>query len=172
MKNKKMFIPAIILVVAILVISVYSVVSSIAKKPTITEGEFPFSITYELDGEKVTINDVYKVRYDGNAGYADTKTRTYVGEIGNMGEGNTVYTLKKNENGRIELCTNFYSDYMTLFCFYQDYLFVSARYSSAYKEAVAPSEIAVTTCLKAFVLISPMAKTPGRFVLVDSSATM
>lgn len=112
MKNKKMFIPAIILVVAILVISVYSVVSSIAKKPTITEGEFPFSITYELDGEKVTINDVYKVRYDGNAGYADTKTRTYVGEIGNMGEGNTVYTLKKNENGRIELCTNFYSDYM------------------------------------------------------------
>ena len=112
MKSKKLFLPIIILVVAILAISVYSVVSSIAKKPTVTEGEFPFSITYELDGKKVTVNDVYKVRYNGNGGYADTKTRTYVGEIGNMGEGNTVYTLKKDANGRIELCTNFYADYM------------------------------------------------------------
>lgn len=112
MKSKKLFLPAIILVLAILAISAYSVVSSIAKKPTVTEGEFPFSITYELDGKKVTINDVYKVRYVGNGGYADTKTRTYVGEIGNMGEGNTVYVLKKSENSRIELCTNFYDNYM------------------------------------------------------------
>ena len=40
MKNKKLFLPAMILAAAILVIAVYSVVSSIAQKPAITEGEF------------------------------------------------------------------------------------------------------------------------------------
>ena len=110
MKTKKLY--ALILAVAVLAIAVYSVVSSIAKKPTVTEGEFPFSITYELDGENVTINDVYKARYVGNGGYADTKSRIYVGEIGNMGEGNTYYTLKKDANSRIELNTQFYADYL------------------------------------------------------------
>ena len=62
MKNKKLLLPVIILVVAILAIAVYSVCSSIAKKPTVTEGEFPFTITYELDGNEVTISDVYKAR--------------------------------------------------------------------------------------------------------------
>ena len=97
MKTKKLFVS--ILAVAVLAIAVYSVVSSIAQKPTVTEGEFPFSITYELDGESVTISDVYKARYVRNGGYADTKSRIYVGEIGNMGEGNTYYTLKQDENG-------------------------------------------------------------------------
>ena len=60
MKSKKLLLPAIILAVAILASAVYSVVSSIAFKPTVTEGEFPFSITYELDGERVTIEDVYE----------------------------------------------------------------------------------------------------------------
>ena len=112
MKNKKLFLPAIILAVAILAIVVYSVVSSLAFKPTVTEGEFPFSITYELDGETVTINEVYKARYVRNDGYADTKSRVYVGEIGNLGEGNTVYTLKKDENTRVELWTKLYPDYL------------------------------------------------------------
>ncbi len=112
MGNKKLFLPAIILVVAILAIVVYSFVSSLAFKPTVTEGEFPFSITYELDGETVTINEVYKARYVRNDGYADTKSRVYVGEIGNLGEGNTVYTLKKDENTRVELWTKLYPDYL------------------------------------------------------------
>ena len=112
MKNKKLFLPAIILAVAILAIAVYSVVSSIAKKPVVTEGEFPFSITYELNGETITIDEVYKARYVRNDGYADTKSRVYAGEIGNLGEGNTVYTLKKDENTRVELWTHFYPDYL------------------------------------------------------------
>ena len=112
MKNKKLFLPAIVLVAAILTTAAYSIVVSIAKKPTITEAEFPFKITYELDGKQVTINDVYKVRYTGNDGYSDTKTRIYVGEISDLGEGNTVYNLKKDGNTRIELWTHFYPDYL------------------------------------------------------------
>ena len=112
MKDKKLFLPAIILAAAILVTAVYSVISSIAFKPTVTEGEFPFSITYQLDGETVTIDEVYKARYVRNDGYADTKSRVYAGEIGNMGEGNTVYTLKQDANSRIELWTRLYPDYL------------------------------------------------------------
>ena len=112
MKNKKLFLPAIILAAAILGIVVYSIVSSLAFKPTVTEGEFPFSITYELDGETVTINDVYNARYVRNDGYADTKSRVYVGEVGDSGIDNTIYTLKKDENTRIELWAYLYPDYL------------------------------------------------------------
>ena len=112
MKQKKLFLPSIILAVAILAIVVYSFISSIAFKPAVTEGEFPFSITYELDGERFTIEDVYKVNYVRNDGYADTKSRVYVGETGDSGENKTLYTLKKDENTRVELWTHFYADYL------------------------------------------------------------
>ncbi|MBR2938165.1 MAG: hypothetical protein IKB80_06730 [Oscillospiraceae bacterium] len=112
MKNKKLFLPTIILVVAILAIAAYSIISSIAKKPTVTEGEFPFSITYELNGERVTIEDVYKVHYVRNDGYADTKSRVYAGELKSSGEDDTLYTLKKDENTRVELWSHFYADYL------------------------------------------------------------
>ena len=112
MKNKKLSLHAIILGVAVLAIVAYSILSSIAFKPTVTEGEFPFSITYELDGKTVTINEVYKARYDRNDGYADTKTRVYVGGVGDSEDGSISYVLKREGNTRIELYTNLYPDYL------------------------------------------------------------
>ena len=109
MKNKKLFLPSIILVIAIVLTMISVIIAGIALKPKVTESEFPFSITYELDGETVTINDVYKVRYDEDKQY---KQRMYVGEIGDMGESNTIYTLKTEETGRIELWTHFHPDYL------------------------------------------------------------
>ena len=112
MKNKKLLPAVIILIAAVLAMAAYAIISGIAKKPTVTEGAFPFSITYELNGETITISDIYRVRYDRNDGYADTKSRVYIGEIGDMGEGNTCYTILKDANGRLELYTKFYPDYM------------------------------------------------------------
>lgn len=112
MKSKKLWLPTVILAAAVLLTVVYSLVTSIAIKPLVTEYEFPFSITYELHGETVTIDDVYAVRYDRNGGYADSKTRIYVGQIGDMSEDTTDYILEKDTSGRIELMTNFYPDYM------------------------------------------------------------
>lgn len=109
MKRYKLFLPTIILVAAIMLTVISAFIAGIALKPTVTESEFPFSITYELDGETVTINDVYKARYKENKKY---KYRTYIGEIGNLGEDNTIYTLKTGETGRIELWTHFYPDYL------------------------------------------------------------
>ena len=109
MKNKKLFLPAVILAAAIVLTMIFAVVSGVALKPKVTESEFPFSITYEFDGETVTINAVYKAYYTKDLTY---KQRMYDGEIGNMGENNTIYTLKKEDTGRIELWTHFYPDYL------------------------------------------------------------
>ena len=112
MKNKKLFLPAIILVVAILAITVYSVVVSIALKPTVTEGEFPFSITYELDGKTVTIDDVYKVNYVPNDADDNHKGRVYEGKRLSLDESDTNIILKQDENTRIELWTYLSPDYL------------------------------------------------------------
>ena len=109
MKKGKLFLPTIILVSAIVVTMVSVFIAGISLKPVVTESEFPFSITYELDGETVTIDDVYKVHYDADEAY---KYRMYVGEIQNKKEDNAYYILKTEENGRIELWTHFYADYL------------------------------------------------------------
>ena len=109
MRSKRLFLPTIILIAALVMTMVSVLIAGIALKPEITESEFPFSITYELDGETITINDVYKVRYEEDKTY---KHRMYVGEICDKEEDNTYYTLKKEETGRMELWTHFYADYL------------------------------------------------------------
>ena len=109
MKKGKLFLPTIILVSAVVITMVSVIIAGISLKPVVTESEFPFSITYELDGETVTINDVYKVHYDDDEAY---KYRVYDGKIAGKEEDNSYYVLKKEENGRIELWTHFYADYL------------------------------------------------------------
>ena len=104
MRSKRLFLPTIILIAALVMTMVSVLIAGIALKPEITESEFPFSITYELDGETITINDVYKVRYEEDKTY---KHRMYVGEICDKEEDNTYYTLKKEETGRMALWTHF-----------------------------------------------------------------
>lgn len=118
MKNKKLFLPTIIFTVAIVLTMIFVFAAGIVLKPKIKESEFPFTITYELDGETVTINEVYKVRYDKIGGY---KTRVYTGEIGNRGDDNTIYLLKKDDAGRVELWTHFHPDYLMGDPEYDDY---------------------------------------------------
>lgn len=109
MKKGKLFLPTIILVSAVVITMVSVIIAGISLKPVVTESEFPFSITYELDGETLTINDVYKVHYDDDEAY---KYRVYDGKIQGKEEDNSYYVLKKEENGRIELWTHFYADYL------------------------------------------------------------
>lgn len=113
MKSKKLFLPALILIVAVLLMAVACVVLSVAQKPTVTEAQFPFSITYEYHGKQVTIEDVYTAYYAYNDGYADTKHRVYEGKIGNFETVDvTDYTIEETERSRLILSTNFHPDYM------------------------------------------------------------
>ena len=113
MKLKKLMLPIIILVVAVISMTAFVIVNGISKKPTITEEKFPFSITYELNGKTETIEDVYEASFVGHGGYADPKFRIYEGKIAGMQyEGDTAYVLSESSEGRIVLVTNFYADYM------------------------------------------------------------
>ena len=98
MKTNKMRLPVIILAVTIFVMAAYVLVSCIAMKPTVTEQDFAFSITYELDGETKVISEVYSVRYVGNSGYSDTKERVYYGEIVGVQE-SRMLVIKENADG-------------------------------------------------------------------------
>ena len=56
-------------------------------KPEITYGEFPFELVYEIDGETVTVNDVYVCEFDGfgmNEGQG--KYREWKGYVQGTGE--------------------------------------------------------------------------------------
>ena len=105
MKSKKLFLPIIILAVAIFATAAYLIIGSIALKPTVTEAEFPFQITYELDGETVTIDDIYQVNYSPS-------DRVYTGKLLSSGEDDTNIILKQDETTRIELSTYLYADYL------------------------------------------------------------
>ena len=56
-------------------------------KPELTYGEFPFELVYEIDGETVTVNDVYVCKFDGfgmNEGRG--KYREWKGYVQGTGE--------------------------------------------------------------------------------------
>ena len=112
MKNKKLFLPVIIIAVAVVAIAVYLFASNIALKPTVAKAEFPFKITYELDGETVTIDDVYKVNYVPNDADDNHKGRVYEGKRLSSGKNDTNIILKQDNNTRIELWLYLYADYL------------------------------------------------------------
>ena len=113
MKSKKLALPMIILVIAILAMAVLGIVSNIAKKPTITEMDFPFSITYELNGETVKVDAVYAVSYVGNGGYVKATTRIYEGEVISETEGaDTSFVISQTDADYITIYTRIQADYL------------------------------------------------------------
>ena len=113
MNIKKLRLPALILLGAILAMVALSILLNIAKKPTVTGGTFDFSITYELGGVETTISGVYRVSFVGHDGDADTKTRIYSGKIDGKGEDqDSSYVLSDTADGMLVLCTNLEGGYL------------------------------------------------------------
>ena len=70
-------------------------------KPEITYGEFPFEIVYELDGETITINDIYVCEYEGiRIGYLE-KYRSWKGYFKSTGEDQIVLL----QDGNLKFCS-------------------------------------------------------------------
>ena len=113
MKKHKLFLPILILAIALLAMAVCAVASNIALKPTITEHEFPFSITYELDGVTETVDAVCAVTYAGNGGYVKTTTRQYdekyISQRENIG---SAFEIFVGDECSITLFTRIYPDYL------------------------------------------------------------
>lgn len=112
MKNKKMLLPTIIITASIVAIFMFIIFTGIAKKPVITESEFPFSITYEYKGETTVIEDVYKAYFKRVDGYSDSKGRYYEGTIIGNEENQNAYILLQNENEQLVLHTNLDAGYL------------------------------------------------------------
>lgn len=84
----------------IILFSLYSLVwllSPNPPKPQVKYAEFPFEIVYELDGETVTVNDVYVCKYTGfgmNEGVG--KYRSWKGYIKSTRQEDLVLVKDKN----------------------------------------------------------------------------
>lgn len=113
MKNKKLTLTAIILAAAVVLMAIFGIVTNIAKKPVIAQQDFPFTITYEYNGETIVIDDVYHAYFTGNAGYINVSGRNYDGYIDALGEGGGAsYILRDDAEGSLYLHTNFHADYL------------------------------------------------------------
>lgn len=81
-------------------------------KPQIKEGEFPFEIVYEIDGETVTINDVYVCEFAGfgwNEGVG--KHRNWKGYFKSTGE--EKFVLLQDGNLKLAVAVGYPEYYMS-----------------------------------------------------------
>ena len=81
MKTKKLFLPAILLVGLLVAYAILTVILCYNTKPAVSEGEFPFSITYEYLGETKTISGVYSCKFEGSQTVFREHDRYWSGEI-------------------------------------------------------------------------------------------
>ena len=81
MKIKNLRIPAILLVGLLVAYAILTVILCYNTKPAISEGEFPFSITYEYLGETKTISGVYSCKFEGSQTVFREHDRYWSGEI-------------------------------------------------------------------------------------------
>ncbi len=80
MKTKNLKLPAILLAVLLVAYAIVTVVVGYQTKPTVSEGEFPFSITYEYLGETKTISGVYACKFGGSHTIFGMHERYWAGE--------------------------------------------------------------------------------------------
>ena len=81
MKIKNLRIPAILLVGLLVAYAILTVILCYNTKPAVSEGEFPFSITYEYLGETKTIAGVYSCKFEGSQTVFREHDRYWSGEI-------------------------------------------------------------------------------------------
>lgn len=81
MKTKKFVILAVLLAGLLIAYAAFSVIFCYNTKPAVSEGEFPFSITYEYLGETKTISGVYSCKFEGSRTISGQHDRYWNGEI-------------------------------------------------------------------------------------------
>ena len=81
MKTKKFVLPAVLLLGLLIAYAAFSVIFCYNTKPAVSEGDFPFSITYEYLGETKTISGVYSCEFEGSQTVLRQHERYWDGEI-------------------------------------------------------------------------------------------
>lgn len=115
MKNKSLRFPAIIIAIGlILSVAVYFLTSR-QLKPTVTEQDFKYSVTYKVDGETKTFEGIYTCRFDGFGGNGiDPLTRYYVEEytVDGVTTPSRGYTISEKDGYTLDIITLFNNYYL------------------------------------------------------------
>ena len=113
MKNKNLLMPKVIFLVGIVLTIMVSLFVSVAKKPVVTEQSFPFTITYEFEGETYTIEDEFVCTYTGPGQSVDPADRFYDGVLKKAyDDAQGDYLIQAYEDGELIIFTNFFAGYM------------------------------------------------------------
>lgn len=79
MSNRSFKIPAIIIAIGLVLCLIACLAAGVIKAPTITEQDFNYAATYQMDGETKTIEGVYRVRFVSTGVGTDPHYRYYEG---------------------------------------------------------------------------------------------
>lgn len=104
MKNKTLKLPCIILAVGLVLAIIASLLTGIVKAPAITEQDFPYSVTYTLNGETQTLEGVYRCQFRSTGKGTDPLNRYYEGTYLNITSEYhpAAYTIAQKDG--LELC--------------------------------------------------------------------
>ena len=104
MKIKSLKIPAIIIAIGLVAAIAASMLTGMVKAPAITEQDFPYSVTYTLNGETQTFEGVYRCRFLSTGEGADPLERYYEGSYLKRNSENhpAAYTIAREDD--LELC--------------------------------------------------------------------
>lgn len=122
MKNKKLLLPIIILIVAVIASVAFSCFTGIVQKPQIEKSEFPFSITYKYNSETKTLNGTYVCEYYAGDTVGLEQIRYWNGYIKDNECDNVNYCIvDETAEGTLYICPNIYEGYVMGDPFYEDY---------------------------------------------------
>lgn len=104
LKDSRLKIPVIILAVSLILCIIASMLTGILKAPVITEHNFPYSVTYTLNGETQTLDGIYRCRFISTGEGTDPLERYYEGtHLKITSEYHTAaYTIAQKDG--LELC--------------------------------------------------------------------
>lgn len=107
MKNRSLKIPALILAMGLVLTLVVCLFTNIIMIPTVTEHEFPYSVTYKLNGETKTLEGVYKCTYEGFSQGQNPRNRYYTGEYTVDGKTTPAhtYTIAQKDGAELYIVT-------------------------------------------------------------------
>ena len=109
MKNKKLLIVGLVLgfvlglAVSVFIAGAFMGFFRTVAKPEIKDGEFNFSLIYEVDGETKEIEGTYVCKFEGTSRALDGVSRDWTGYIKDHDDF-TDYEVKTTDEGTIKIC--------------------------------------------------------------------
>lgn len=103
MKYNKQRLPILLLAVGILAAAISCFLMGILREPVIRTQEFPYTVTYRLDGEVKTLEGVFRCKFDGHSTDGILTAREYVGTYTQNGIDLQSHILRIAEKNGAEL---------------------------------------------------------------------